>query len=403
MSFNIGKDKLKGEREALRQAANARGPKDTNTRNAREILAMQAALRTDMDDEDDEGLELSEVEQMCQQAEEALQQLEFPTAKSLLEEASKLVQNNEEKAMVYDLIAQVLLEEGEDVPRAIAVLKEAESLTPNVNYERLVNLGQLTQEQESLGYYQQGLNVLQEQLNELGPKRKGEDPELTAMRAELLEVASTVLVSMSELYVTDLCDEECAERECERLLQEAVKASATNTEAFRALGNLRMIQGNKAQAAKYTQHAFKLLVQAAESGKPIPEFLARVDLAKQLLELESWCEATELFVTLLDEDENIAEIWYYAGIASINYGRSLGKTDEAYDLQMAAAQYFLQAQKILKQAPDQEMQDNIENQLRSLNENGISVEEAKKALRTAMTASGEGVDIDDIDSDNEMN
>jgi tetratricopeptide (TPR) repeat protein len=316
-----------------------------------------------------------------------------------------MAKSNEDKSMVYDMLAQVLIEEGQDFQAAVALLQESESFTPMSNHERLVTLAQLHEAEQALAYYEQGLTIIEQEMAELGDEHEYEDADSMEMRAEMKQVACNIMVSMAELYVTDLCDEETAESECTRLLETAQSLTNTNPEVYRALGNLRMIQGNTEQAVVDSKKAAALLQALIEAGQPIPEFLPRVELANQLMELECWQESTELFVMLLDEDEAIAELWYHAGICSLNWaGQMASQSDlqsEMHDLTTCAVQYFCQAKRILRDAPDEEMNATIEKHLTSLQENGFDVAGAKAEWKKAAYADGEGVDLNEIDSDDE--
>lgn len=410
MSFSHGVDKLKGERETQRLAASGRLGKE-HAKKAKENIAIKKSLLHDdmmadeVEDEDDEedmdDMGLSPCEQLLENIEMQLAQLDVPGAKQTAEEAMKLATSDDEKAQVFDAMAQILLDEGIHVDEAVGYFKQAETLAPGSSFERCSNLGQLTQTHESLHYYQQGLNLLEQQICELGPKRKGEDPDVAMMRAEFMELAANIMCSIGDLYMTDLCDEENAEKECTRFLSEAIKIAPTNIDALRTIGNLRMIQGNKQQAIKHTKDAYQHLINAVDQGKPVPEFLSRTELAKQLYELQLWSDATELFCALLDEDEQIGELWLYAGVSSINLAKTIKNKAEAHDLLFHAAQYFHNCARIIRESPDPDMQAEIDQNLAMLKSLGIDIDAAKKALTRAKTASSEEGTLDDIVSDDE--
>lgn len=398
MSFSIGSSKSKKGGEGAKKSGR-HSVKDLSNSAAANFVNNMADEMADEFDDGETGLDI-----LLEQANDCLTRMDFETAQGLLNEAKAFAEDNDDKATVLDLMGQVLTELNE-TENAIAVFKEAESLDPNGSFERLLALGQLSTEFDSLNYYKAGLMLLHQELFSLGGKRKNESSAVTSRRNEISETASMVMCSMADLYVTDLCDEDGAEKECEHLLEEAIKICATNCEAFRALANLRTIQGNKPQATIYILHAYKLLTTAINQGKDLPEFFAKVELAKLLLELEQWKEACEMYALLLDENNQFIELWYQCGVAHANLARVdvQNKTEHEY----GAAQFLLTAQKLLAQDPDEELQTSIDNQLRVLSELGIDLEVARSALDEAkMMYNEEGSILSEgegDDDDEEMN
>ena len=72
---------------------------------------------------------------------------------------------------------------------------------------------------------------------------KAKDSEKDETKAkEIAKEVSNGFCSIAELYMTDLCDEEEAERECEASVTRAVEADDSNPEAFQTKARLCIVK-----------------------------------------------------------------------------------------------------------------------------------------------------------------
>lgn len=332
----------------------------------------------DDEEDEDEDLDLSNFDKLLRKGDKLMIRSDLEGAQKVFIEALKEACDNDERAAVHDSLAQTYVADPDTHQTAIQHLLEAEKLKPGSSHERYLALGQLHSGMESLHYYQQGIAKVKHELGELPPALPGEDPDVTDERNSLNEVLSNAYCAIADLYVTDLCDEDNAQNECEKNLHDSVRACPSNPEPYRAMGNLKMILGEHEEARKIVKHAFKLVMTQREEGKEMPEFVARCELAKMLLELQEWTNAAELFVTLIEEDRNIAEIWYLAGVALTNIAQSEeeNRGQNAY----AAAMHFVCAQRLLAEAPDEEMEQSIKGQIELLQQAGVDMDVVMKEL-----------------------
>ena len=73
------------------------------------------------------------------------------------------------------------------------------------------------------------------------------------------QVASAY-ASVAELFMTDLCDEPNAEKNCEMALHEALKIDGTNIDALQSLANLRMIRDKDAEAKQHLSKVYEIII-----------------------------------------------------------------------------------------------------------------------------------------------
>ncbi len=168
-----------------------------------------------------------------------------------------------------------------------------------------------------------------------------------------------------------------------------------NPEPYRLLGNLRLIQQQPEEAGRCSLFAFKLILDAIEKQKSIPEFTSRCELAKQLFELEQWEPAAELLGMLVEESDSIAELWYLSGVSIVRMAEQSAAGGDQQENLEAAAHHLIRAQLLLQQAPDEEMETSISAQLEML-ASKVNVEEIQQeVVKTMMEGLGDVLDEDE--------
>ena len=413
-SQNFLRDKKKGERDAMRKLAAGSVKDSALERMAREVLIAEQMLAKqtrslasadgEEDDEEDgrengeEGdedgsgalsnISLESFDDCIDAAELCLTQGQAEAALAVAERALGFATTPEQVAAAHDSMGLALMEMPDRDSDAAAQFSLAEAQTPGSSYERCLNMAQMTEGLDSIRFSQMGLDLLEKLLNALPPARRGEDPEITEDREHYMLAASQTMTAMANLYLTDLCDEDNAESECERLLKEAVTTCPTNAEAFRSYSSLRMIQGKAEPSIKFILHAYKLLAKHAEERREPLEFMARLGIAEMLVKLEQWPEAAELVNALLDEDDKIGELWVHAGVAHANLALMLDEDAQRVEYQYAAAQYLISAQRLLVEAPDEELSAQIAEQLAQLTAAGVDLDVVAKTMADQEAAAG---------------
>lgn len=188
----------------------------------------------------------------------------------------------EERTRAYQLITACLLEMGElDRVREqfVIMLPQVEG---EAKVEALFSLGQLSEGKEALSFYLQGI---QESANN--------------------HFISNAWSSIAELYMTDLCEEEEAEEACENAISRALEYGSV--EAHRVAAELRLVQGRQEEARK---HATSLIDTTTDTS-----YDARRAIVKIFIELQMYPEAITFAETLLQEDDEVLDVWYLSALA----------------------------------------------------------------------------------------
>jgi len=262
--------------------------------------------------------------------------------------------------------------------RSLRLLEEgkAESTKNTSHYEIYSNIcfyiGQLSLEKEALDAYQSGIRSLEKcmQLVEDGQEniamQDGTNGACNNNSALLKQKLSGAYCNIAELYLTDLCEEETAESDCEQYLEKALQLKDSDGEplvdALQTMASLRLSQEERQLEAipfilrayekqKVGSEALASLVglgdnkmtdedntnkgQAqelleVEAANNLPEFEFRCQTAKLLLECagllkesssssdqENECISAAISVlgSLLAQNDEVVEIWYLTGCA----------------------------------------------------------------------------------------
>lgn len=121
---------------------------------------------------------------------------------------------------------------------------------------------------------------------------------------------AAALVAISEIYMTDLCDEPEAEQVCGDCLNEALSVDDRNWETLQAIASYRISQQNPEDALVHMKRSFELWKDMEPEDIDRPTHDARVAAAKLFIELEAYEEGSEVLESLLEDDDENAETWY---------------------------------------------------------------------------------------------
>jgi tetratricopeptide (TPR) repeat protein len=226
-------------------------------------------------------------------------------------------------------------------------------------------IGQLSEGKDGLGVYRQGIEYLQQALarreqavssDEMHEEEEGPALALEETRKQLAQAYCTV----AELYLTDLCFEDNAERECESYISQALKLTDPKSDepivdALQTVTSLRLSQKRGMEAVDYILRAHEKMKAGCEalaslvglrevpnpdqacelleldSVQSLPPFEFRCQTAKLLLECNGILKeemagedpranmcigaAVDVLGSLLAENDEVIEIWFLTGEA----------------------------------------------------------------------------------------
>lgn len=148
------------------------------------------------------------------------------------------------------------------------------SLPSGATWKNYVNLAQLRDGTDSASLYREGLRLLKDEL-----RLNSED--------SLRQRAVSILCSLVELYMTELCFEEDAEQICEVYVNEAVALCPESPEVWVTKANVSMSQCKPVLAQEAIEFAAEILEQMDELDPFYPSFETRLCFVKLLLEIAS--------------------------------------------------------------------------------------------------------------------
>ena len=236
-------------------------------------------------------------------------------------------------ANVFDHLAEVEMSLGE-TERASRAWIRAIEITGNpsdpANAERWLYIAQLQEGDASRQSYTQAISLLQARtrvdptggaaaVSSSSSASSSSSSAAAAAGAESQTRAQlcTAFCALAELYLTDLCFEDDAERACQEALDEAMKHNSTDShEPIQGMASLRLSQGNHAEASQLMQTA---VLRIQHANPPIDSEM-RLASARLLLECAPYAadaadSALSLLSGIMREDDENVEIWFLMGVA----------------------------------------------------------------------------------------
>ncbi|KAF2154603.1 hypothetical protein K461DRAFT_284958 [Myriangium duriaei CBS 260.36] len=183
--------------------------------------------------------------------------------------------------------------------------------------EKFLWLAQLSTEGgfDSVQWFEKGVAVLKRQIAALeGPeaKKRPEDQTLALLEDKRLRVARA-LCSVAEIYMTDLSWEEDAEQRCEGLITEALLFAPEDPGSLQTLASIRLSQVKMEEARSALSRSMAVWKELDPDDEAVPDFAARISLARLLMEAEMEEEAMVVLERLALEDDQSVEACYLGG------------------------------------------------------------------------------------------
>ncbi|KAK5892427.1 hypothetical protein CesoFtcFv8_012807 [Champsocephalus esox] len=250
--------------------------------------------------------------------------------------------------------------------------------------------------QESVDFYTKGIQVLLSALEKQAQTTQTEAAAAAPADEDAeLPTAKDVCVaycSVAEVYLTDLCMEEGAGDKCKELIERALQYHHDNPEALQLMASYLFSTERNQEGKEYLLKSVGLWLPAQEESaassntdedmqNEIPPYESRVTTAKLLLESEEFEVAVDVLEGLLEEDDEVVQVWYLSGWVCYlqlekakelqeREGREVTEeeTEEWKALQEVARSYLTNAKKlyIKLRCDDQPMSEHVEQLLGDL-------------------------------------
>mmetsp|Transcript_32842 Transcript_32842/g.40352 ORF Transcript_32842/g.40352 Transcript_32842/m.40352 type:complete len:252 (+) Transcript_32842:747-1502(+) len=194
-------------------------------------------------------------------------------------------------------------------------------------------LGQLQRGAEALENFKKGAALIKRDYETACGNAGPGSMEASHIRMQL----SAAYCSLAEMYLTDLCFENEAEKSCEMYLKQALDLNPEDPQALQAFASF-CISKNKPDDARI--HILKALKGIEESMRTHNDLSAeenfvfellpfefRVCTARILIELKEYTKAISLLDQLVEEDDEVVEVWILLGHCHIseNDGEAAGE------------------------------------------------------------------------------
>ncbi|XP_063736250.1 uncharacterized protein si:dkey-12j5.1 isoform X1 [Eleginops maclovinus] len=330
--------------------------------------------------------------QLLEKTEECMDSFDFEMARLFCQRALDVESSN---LQALDMQGHICSELG-DTQKAKEAFLRAVELSPDVGHSKYMYLGQIHTGQESVDFYTKGIQVLLSVLDKQAQTKQAQAAAAAPADEEAeLPTAKDVCVaycSMAEIYLTDLCMEEGAGDKCKELIERALQYHHENPEALQLMASYLFSTERNQEGKEYLLKSVGLWLPAQKQSaassstdedmqNDIPPYESRVTTAKLLLESEEFELAVDVLEGLLDEDDEVVQVWYLSGWVCYlqlekakeqqeREGREVTEeeTQEWKALEEAARSYLTNAKKLYNKlrCDDQPMLEHVEQLLGDL-------------------------------------
>ena len=206
------------------------------------------------------GASTDQLNALLEQAQSCADSLAFDEA---LEHCRAALELDPDNVAALDGMGEACVQLG-DIETARQVLERSVALAPDGDPGRYMNLGQMSEGEESLRWYTSGVQRLRAERSAL-EQASGSRAELQERWAASTHALATALCSVAEMYMTDLCDEDEAEAKCEALACEAVELvqglqEQLLAEPYQTLASLRLSQERPDEAGPLLDKVLAIIV-----------------------------------------------------------------------------------------------------------------------------------------------
>jgi len=191
-------------------------------------------------------MSFSQQQKLMDEIEELISTYQFEEAIVMLVNANNQYPND---THFIDIYADISLQLG-DIDKAKELLLKSIELDPNNGASKFMNLGQITGGMESVQCYQKGIEIVNNEKN-LFLSLNNQNTENYDEIRNFNNIIISGLCSIAEIYMTDECDAENAEQECEKYLMEAIKIDDKNYEVLQLVGSFKISQNKKDEAISF--------------------------------------------------------------------------------------------------------------------------------------------------------
>ncbi|KAM8966666.1 uncharacterized protein RCH25_025319 [Pelodytes ibericus] len=338
------------------------------------------------------------VEQLLDKTEECVDNFSYDMAQLFCQRALDIDPTN---LVILDMMGNICMEL-DNVEKAKQVFLKAVELSPDKGHAKYMYLGQIHCKEEALQYFNKGLEVMitayQHQPQVLGAASCTDEMEVTT------KDISTAFCSVAEIYLTDLCMVEGAGDGCKEAIQKALQYEPTSSEALQLMASylfsMEQIQEGKEYLLKSLAPWLPSMQKSEEDAlspdssnvdlleSVLPPYESRITTAKLLTEAEEFELAAEILEGLLEEDDEVIQVWYLLGWVCYLQAKAPDEDDALKD---SARTYLRKAKKLYNKlkCDDSQLLEHVDQILNELGAGGEELEDSD----------GEGAPLENVEDD----
>ncbi|CAG5134769.1 unnamed protein product [Candidula unifasciata] len=270
------------------------------------------------------------VDKLLDKAEQLIDEFNYELAQKFCQRA---LEHEPDSVRALETSASLLLELG-NTESAKHCLGRAVEVCPDSGFSKYMTLGQLMEGASAVQCYQKGIELM------LKEKQEKEAQEVAAAascddRPVTDRDISNAYCSIAEIYLTDCCFDEAAEEKCKEFVEKALAADGDNPEALQLKASFLLSKQEIEEAKELIKKSVSLWLpklQASDTDTagdaefdaveicPVP-YSTRMQCAKILIEVEEYELSTDVSETLLDENDEVPDVWYLIGWANYLQGQ----------------------------------------------------------------------------------
>eukprot|EP01135_Chromosphaera_perkinsii_P006854 Nk52_evm9s621 gene=Nk52_evmTU9s621 len=210
---------------------------------------------------------------------------------------------------VLDTAGPILMEIG-DFDTAVNCFEHAIELEPDSGAPKYMYMGQIVEGLDAVKYFRKGIEIMKDEMDQIS---KGVlEGDLDLIKGEI----ATGLCSIAEIYLTDACHETDAEQQCKDAINEGLQVDPNNCEIRQALASYFISKEQIEDAKKAIADSMALwepALSSTSSDVVLPQYPFRISTAKILIELKEHEKAFDVLERLLQEDDEVVQVWYLMG------------------------------------------------------------------------------------------
>lgn len=270
---------------------------------------------------------------LLEKAEQLMSEMNWELAQAFV---TRAIERAPLLAAAHTLRGELAVQLG-DFETAASSLRTAITLEPNAGAEKFMNLGQVLGGDEAADLYARGVEILRAQL--------AAAPDSVELRRALC----SALCSVAELYLTDLCMADEAEHECGAAIHAALATDDNSVEALQLAASYHLSCRRPDDALLALRRSYALWQGAIERALAaddadddadgggaqltdddlflLPTYERRLDAARLFMELAQPAEAVAICGLLVQESDDVAEVWTLLAHAHV----ALGEWNDAFE------------------------------------------------------------------------